>query len=171
MAIKEDQAIERLHRQGLRATGPRVAVLRLLGDARTPLSHSEVVEKLGETDCDPATVYRNLIRLTEAGLAEVVSRVDGTARYALVRQGEAHAHPHPHFLCTDCGQLSCLPAELTADVVVRGRWGPSLRQAKVQFQGSCPDCLAKRKDAEWPTRSRSPGRGRTGAHGHPGWPG
>ena len=115
-------------------------MLRVLSDAKTPLSHTEVLGQLGETDWDPATIYRNLIKLREAGVAKVVSRVEGIDRYALAGSGD-DAHQHPHFLCEDCGLVTCLPAELTTSMSIDGPWAASIQKAMIQLRGECPDCL------------------------------
>lgn len=132
-----------LKRKGLRVTAPRLAVLRLLGEGG-PLSHSEVLDRLGPTGWDQATIYRNLVRLTEVGITRVVSRADGMARYALIDADDAHQHPH--FLCEECGRVSCLPGELRPTTLAE-RWTESVRTASVQLRGECPDCLGARGSA------------------------
>jgi Fur family ferric uptake transcriptional regulator len=139
MSITKDQARALLKDRNLRATAPRLAVMRILADSDSPLSHSDVLERLGDTDWDPATIYRNLIKLRDAGIAPVVSRADGIARYVLVTSKEDH-HAHAHFVCDDCGQIACLPQALTASFSMKGPWAASIRKANVQLRGECPDC-------------------------------
>lgn len=139
MTLSDEQARALLRESGLRSTAPRVAVLRVLADADGPLSHSEVLAHLGDTDWDPATIYRNLVKLRDAELA-TVSRLAGIDRYALA--SEEGAHEHAHFVCDDCGRVACLPAELTAKLQIDGRWANSVRAASVQLRGECPECLA-----------------------------
>ena len=83
MSITMHEARKLLHESALRATAPRLAVLRVLAEAPGPLSHTEVLDRLGETAWDPSTIYRNLVKLREAGVAPVVSRAEGIDRYAL----------------------------------------------------------------------------------------
>ncbi len=144
--MTKDEARKLLRESALRATAPRLAVLRVLAEAPNPLSHSEVLEHLGETDWDPATIYRNLVKLRDAGVAAVVSRAGGIDRYALV-QAQGEGHQHPHFVCEDCGRVACLPAELTASMAVHGPWSASVQQATVQLRGECPDCLERPGEA------------------------
>lgn len=146
MSITKDEARKLLHENALRATAPRLAVLRVLAEAQNPLSHTEVLKRLGETDWDPATIYRNLVKLRDAGVALVVSRVEGIDRYALP-QAEGGGHCHPHFLCEDCGRIACLPAELTASLSMEGPWAASIQKASVQLRGQCPDCLRQANKA------------------------
>ncbi|MEZ4383327.1 MAG: Fur family transcriptional regulator [Nannocystaceae bacterium] len=141
MSITTEEGRALLREHGLRVTPPRLAVLRVLDAADAPLSHTEALEILGDTDWDPATIYRNLIKLRDAGLALVVSRAGGIDRYALASSRHQAAHQHPHFVCDDCGKIACLPAELTSSMSVEGRWSASVRSAMVQLRGECPECL------------------------------
>ena len=140
MSVHKDQIRALLSEHGLRATSPRLAVLQILHEAEKPLSHSEVLEKLGEIDWDPATIFRNLVKLREAGIAPVVSRLDGIDRYAL-KTSEGDAHQHPHFSCDDCGQLICLPGDITNTTALESAWAKAVQQASIQLRGQCPDCI------------------------------
>lgn len=143
MKRSQEKTRELLSEFGLRATAPRLAVLDVLMSTQLPLSHSEVLERLknlGKTDWDPATVYRNLVKLHEAGVAPIASRVDGIDRYAIA---STDGHQHPHFVCTDCGKVSCLPPNI-ATVSTRGAWAASVREATIQLRGECPDCRRAR---------------------------
>ncbi len=146
MSITKHKARKLLHESTLRVTAPRVAVLRVLAEAQNPLSHTEVLKRLGKADWDPATIYRNLVKLRDAGVAAVVSRAEGIDRYALAGAGDG-GHRHPHFVCEDCGRVACLPAELTASMSMDGLWAASIQKAMVQLQGECPDCLERADEA------------------------
>jgi Fur family ferric uptake transcriptional regulator len=139
-ARQEIQAI--LRGAGLRATQPRVAVLRELVGARSPLSHAEVAEALSADGFDRATVYRNLMDLTEAGLARRADIGDHVWRFELMRPSEAHEdEAHPHFICGECGAVSCLPEDAVS--VKPGRGTPRAlknRAVSVQVRGVCDSC-------------------------------
>lgn len=139
MSLSKQQARALLRGHGLRATVPRLRVVSLLSETQAPLSFTQVVEKLGDTDWDPATTFRNLVRLTEAGVATIVSRAEGMARYALVAQEGQERHEHPHFVCTKCGDVSCLPVHVVAHGEP-GPWSRAMSRASVQFKGVCPRC-------------------------------
>ncbi len=142
MRLTEKEARRLLQQTGLRATAPRLAVLRVLAAAKNPLSHSEVLAEIGNSDWDQATIYRNLVRLRDAGIAPVVSRAAGVDRYAFAHS-EADQHQHPHFICDYCGKVECLPADLTGSLAVPGRWETSVRTAMIELRGECPECLAR----------------------------
>lgn len=142
MAAELADTKQRLRELGLKATLPRLAVLQVLEQADRPLSHAEVVARLGslrpggaEASWDRATVYRNLVDLESVGLVRIASHAGGVSRYELARPRGAH----PHFVCDDCGIVACLPE---AEVVTKRNtpWNESLRSAEVQFVGRCPSC-------------------------------
>lgn len=127
---------------GLRTTTSRVAVLRRLLEASGPLSHAEMVELLQNEDFDPATVYRNLKDLSDAGLVARRDLGDHTWRFELVRAGsETHGRAHPHFLCEDCGTVACLDSSRVAIAA-----GPGAPRAigkggvEIQVKGRCDRC-------------------------------
>lgn len=131
-------AKQRIHDAGLRATAPRMAVLRLLARSSRPLSYSEVMGELGCDDWDQVTLYRNLLKLAEYDLARVASRVDGVTRYEY-RGKDDGPHAHPHFTCRTCGLVVCLPeATLAGEVAVS--WQQSVADAELQLLGECPSC-------------------------------
>ncbi|MFN3199534.1 MAG: Fur family transcriptional regulator [Bradymonadia bacterium] len=140
MNFTEDEVRKLLHERSLRVTAPRVAVLQVLANANNPLSHSEVLRQLGSTAWDPATIYRNLVKLRDAGVATVVNRAEGIDRYALV-EADGDDHCHPHFVCEVCGRIACLPTELTASMSIDGPWSASIKKAKIELRGQCPDCV------------------------------
>lgn len=138
----QEQARSLLRDHRLRVTAPRLAVLRVLAEASQPLSHNEVLERLGDTRWDPATIYRNLVKLRDAGVAPVVTRAEGIHRYALSGLADGDHHQHPHFYCETCGRVTCMPPELSAALAMTGPWGASVDKAMVQLHGECPECAS-----------------------------
>lgn len=132
----EVRALLKAH--GLRATRPRLAVVQALSESSEPLSCTEVIKASGDEHLTLATVYRNLVRLREEGVARVVSKAHGLDHYALAEA--SRVHEHPHFECVDCGETTCLPSEVSPALDVAGEWGESLRAATLHFHGTCPSC-------------------------------
>jgi Fur family transcriptional regulator, ferric uptake regulator len=133
------EAKKRIRDLGLRVTAPRLAVLQAVAEAERPLSHAEVVERLeSNVVLDRATVYRNLVALVGVKLLRVASHAGGICRYELATDDEHLAHPH--FLCDDCGVVSCLP-ETEVVTPKKAKWSRSLKQAEIQFVGRCPTCV------------------------------
>ena len=95
---------------GLRCTAARLTVLQHLMRSHGPETHAEVSDALADKGFDRATIYRNLTELTEAGLVARVELGDHVWRFEIKRHGKhgARGDDHPHFLCTTCGEVSCL---------------------------------------------------------------
>jgi Fur family ferric uptake transcriptional regulator len=138
--LGSEQLRDRLREKGLKCTGPRLAVLALVTSAESPLTHAEVVERLNDHGFDRATVYRNLIDLTEVGLLERTDLGDHVWRFELAKSGQ-HRNQHPHFVCSTCGDVVCLPPDAVTVTARRGspravRQG----QVEVQLRGMCDRC-------------------------------
>jgi Fur family ferric uptake transcriptional regulator len=137
-----DDLKTRLRDADLRATAPRLAVLRFLYEAPTPVSHAEIADKLAPEGWDRATVYRNLNDLTEAGIARKTDLGDHVWRFELLGDAHgAHADAHPHFVCDECGEVSCLPE---GSVEIKSTRGGPLRLKErvheIQLKGRCERC-------------------------------
>jgi Fur family ferric uptake transcriptional regulator len=130
-----------LRAAGLRSTAPRVAVLRHLTDVDRPLSHAQIFDALGSAGFDRATLYRNLMDLAETGLIGRTDLGDHVWRFEIRKQVAGHTIEHPHFVCTDCGTVSCLND--TSVRIARGNTSPrSLggRDVAVQLRAICDAC-------------------------------
>lgn len=135
---------DRLRASGLRATGPRLAVLEVLGAEAHPLTHAEIEERLCGENIDRATLYRNLNVLVDSGIARAIPRSDGVTCFELSGTANGKPDTHPHFVCNDCGTIECLPGEVMPLIAMDSRWASSMASANVQFQGTCPDCIDQR---------------------------
>jgi Fur family ferric uptake transcriptional regulator len=136
-----DELKDLLRSHDLRATAPRLAVLRCLHEASTPASHAEIAEKLAPEGWDRATVYRNLNDLSDASIARRTDVGDHVWRFELVREGAEHGDAHPHFVCDECGVVACLPEGSVEIKATRG--GPvrlKERVHEIQLKGRCERC-------------------------------
>ncbi|MCX7403665.1 MAG: transcriptional repressor [Planctomycetia bacterium] len=108
--LAHDAVKARIRAVGLRCTAARLTVMQHLMAASGPETHAEVSDALADRSFDRATIYRNLTELTEAKLVTRVELGDHVWRFELKRPGKAgsHGEDHPHFLCTKCGEVSCL---------------------------------------------------------------
>ena len=129
-----------LRAAGLRATASRISVLRELRRASRPMSHAEVVELLDGEPWDRATLYRNLVDLAHAGLAQKVELGDRVWRFHSGQAAQHDAAIHPHFICTECGDVRCLP-DVSVNIPRRGV-PRSLKghSVEVQLRGVCDTC-------------------------------
>jgi Fur family ferric uptake transcriptional regulator len=112
-----------------------------LREARVPLSHAEVAARLAEQGFDKATVYRNLVELAEAGIVSRFELGDHVWRFEWRDHSSERYMEHPHFLCLDCGEISCL-----TDVTVNISPSPGSKRSRladvseVLLKGRCDRC-------------------------------
>jgi Fur family ferric uptake transcriptional regulator len=123
---------ERLRDAGLRATRPRIAILRWLDDHPGHHAADRIVER---TALPRATVYHALGQLSDAGVVLTVGTADGVSRY------ETAADAHHHFTCRVCGRIvdvACVVDD--APCIHATVPGAVVEQADVTFRGVCQDC-------------------------------
>jgi Fur family transcriptional regulator, ferric uptake regulator len=131
----------RIRSTGLRCTAARFTVLRHLNQAETPLSHAEVADALAGHGFDRATIYRNLIELAEVGVRSRVELGDHVWRFEMRGEGRDHQNDHPHFLCVECGEVSCLNNVSVTVKPPRGtKRGFFGEVTEVLLKGRCNDC-------------------------------
>ena len=126
---------------GLRATPARVAVLGVLRDGDAPMTHGEVADRLDGRGWDRATIFRNLVALVDAGFVRRTDVGDHVWRFEPLVVGGHARHEHAHFLCTGCGEVTCMP-ELELKLPRGGQVPQSVRSrsVEVQLRGLCDEC-------------------------------
>jgi Fur family transcriptional regulator, ferric uptake regulator len=130
----------RLRQFGLRCTDARLAVLEELQRSTSPLSHAELAQALAPLEFDRATVYRNLMELSESGLVARLDLGDHVWRFEL-RRDDPEAVEHPHFLCTECGEVSCLDGvEIRVKSAPRQKGSSVGKVTEVLLKGLCSRC-------------------------------
>lgn len=124
---------------GLRATPARIATLKLLHGATSPLTHAEVAEELQDLGVDKATVFRNLNDMATNGLLRRTELGDRVWRFELIAEDDGHNSAHPHFVCVDCGTVSCMDEiKLTAGSI---RTSQEIGEVtEILLRGHCNDC-------------------------------
>ena len=135
-----------LRKQGLRATAPRMAVLMTLHERQGPMTHEQVMEVLPGV-FDKASIWRILADLAEGGVLRRMDLGDRIWRYELLDACRAVTDDHPHFLCEDCGEVSCLPP---LQVWAPDGGLPDVLQGadfRVRIMGRCAGCSVARGTA------------------------
>lgn len=124
---------------GLRATPARIATLKLLHEATSPLTHAEVAEELQSLGVDKATVFRNLNDMATAGILRRTELGDRVWRFEMMAGDDGHGSAHPHFVCVDCGAVSCMDEiKLTAGSMrLSEEFG---EVTEILLRGHCNDC-------------------------------
>lgn len=90
-----------------------------------------------------ATVYRTLLLLVEAGVAQQRHFNDGMSRFEI-----NSAHHHDHLICTECGKIVEFENDMieTLQVQTAKKYKFSLTGHKMELYGVCKDCQRKTKE-------------------------
>ena len=135
---------------GLRCTAARLAVMQHLVDTVGPRTHAEVAAALAKRGFDRATIYRNLTELTEAKLVARVELGDHVWRFEVRRPHGAGGEDHPHFVCTTCGEVSCLD---DVDVAITPKPGAAGRRPAGKTAGKGATAAGRGQRADGGIRS------------------
>jgi Fur family ferric uptake transcriptional regulator len=144
--VDTERLEERLRAAGLRATVPRIAVLRVLAESRDHPRVDQVIERVRARGVPISTqaAYDVCEALHRVALARRIEPAGSPARYE-ARVGDNHHH----LVCRGCGttaDVDCAvgvaPCLQPADAA-----GFAVDEAEVTFWGLCPDCQTTREVA------------------------
>jgi len=128
--------LQNLDRLGLRKTKARLAILLTLDTVGKPLSAPELSEKLSQFD--RVTIYRELSRLTEAGLTKEAWLGGKAVSYVLAEDGHRHLA-----VCLTCGRVENIEFPNVADckeAVVEKQTGFKIAKHNTEYFGYCQRC-------------------------------
>ncbi len=130
-----------LREKGLKATKGRLEVLKILKEARRPMSAAQVFRETPKDMCASlSTVYRILNQLTEADILQASLEQDESTYYEY--RNEEHRH---YIVCSRCGKLAPIddcPLDALEKHILRST-GYTITGHRFQLEGICPDCLKK----------------------------
>ncbi|MEC9094210.1 MAG: transcriptional repressor, partial [Planctomycetota bacterium] len=88
---------------------------------------------------DKATVFRNLNDMASAGLIRRTELGDHVWRFEAINGHDHHSSNHPHFICIDCGNVSCIDqVKLTKSSV---QFSKTIGEVtEILLRGHCNDC-------------------------------
>lgn len=142
---------------GLKPTKARLAVLNIIAEANSALSHPEILERLsGQKEIDRVTIYRVLDWLTEHALIHKIAGAGdkrawkfqlSQPRFASVMSPQpplgmlAHSdHHHAHLHCQVCGKVTCvheLEPHFSPNVLAQYQ----VSAVDINIKGICADCV------------------------------
>ncbi len=110
-------------------------VLGVLAEQRCHLTAEEILQRVD--GIGTATVYRALDHLTDIGKIRRLSLGKKSAVYEYVRE------PHAHFVCSRCGRVYDVEADLSGMVREAAKCcGHQTGWTEVTAHGVCGDCMA-----------------------------
>jgi len=134
--MPEDQMIDVLQEQGLRATPQRRAVWAAFESGRSGhLTADEVLQRARRVvpEVSRATVYNALSEFVTAGL---LSPIEGSGSQLY----DPNLTPHHHFRCRVCARLFDVHLADLGRLALAER-DFVVERASVRFEGRCPSCV------------------------------
>ncbi len=128
----------------LKRTEPRRVILDALFRADKPQTADEIVAAIGRSCPNKVTVYRTLESMIGAGLVHKAFIAARTWHFEMADRC-TESQCHPHFVCTDCGQMSCLPGA-SVPMATKTPDGFIVYRQQVRLEGLCPGCGGRAKD-------------------------
>ncbi len=127
----------------MRITSQREIILEELQRLKTHPTADELYEVVKKRlpRISIATVYRNLERLSEAGMIHKLEYGGRQKRF------DGDTSPHSHVVCVRCGRISDVETRddmEILDIVVDSK-GYQILKCGVQFEGICPFCQERSK--------------------------
>ncbi|MBD2868283.1 Fur family transcriptional regulator [Paenibacillus arenilitoris] len=123
-------------------TVQRKAIYEVVQHAHDHPTAADVIDRLRDKGFNFAygTVYNSLRYLTDAGLIRELKLGEAVSRY------DARTEEHQHIVCTGCGRVDEVMAELPKGWLERvaGETNYTIEHAQVVLEGVCESCKAKR---------------------------
>ena len=150
--MNEEKVKDLLREKGLKVTSQRLMVLNILsahGDEHLTVEEIYDLAKEESPEIGLATIYRTVQVLLELHVIEKVTFDDGFARYELNGEETGSGHRHHHAICTQCGKVYSLEADLldTLEKQVFESLGFEVTDHEVKLYGLCSACRRKAQNA------------------------
>lgn len=131
---------QRLRKAGLKATRPRLLVLKLLCELGGHRSVDEIVQELHvrATPLPRASVYNVIEIFMRKGLVMLADAGPGPALYEICNAW------HHHFICLKCGKVMDVPCvKGEKPCLLPDRIPGIVEETQIIFRGYCLQCLPK----------------------------
>lgn len=136
-----DRAAQACAQRGAQLTELRRHVLRLILEAKGPLSAYQLLDRLKQTrkGAVPATVYRALEFLMEHHLIHRVARLNAFIACA----DDVHEHPAQFLICSQCGTVTEIEDRGATKALEHAaqREGFHPGDAVIEIEGTCAACF------------------------------
>jgi len=131
-----------LRSAGFKATPGRLALLETLAKAKKPLPVDDILASMKRVSPDPATVYRALKELKDAGVIRHVDFQHGHAHYELGGQTDHH-----HLVCIKCEKVEdftgCDFEAIRKAALRQSKEFKEVKEHALELFGLCKSCSRK----------------------------
>lgn len=103
-AQRLEKLVSRSREKGLKLTPQRLVIFKILAESNRHLTVDEIYQeaRVEHPMLSPATVYRNVEQMADAGLLNQLELSGASMRY------DTNLEEHHHFVCNKCGKVSDL---------------------------------------------------------------
>lgn len=122
----------------LRKTKSITLLLDAFEKGSDAISTVDLIERL-QHKINKTTIYRNLEKLEDKGVLHSFLGKNAIRWYAKCNNCTSRAHKdvHPHFQCLNCGNVDCLPFEMSLPKIPNRK----VETSQILIQGTCENCL------------------------------
>lgn len=135
------QTVDRCRNLGLRRTKALEQLVATLLENPRPMTLAELATSPRLSDqCDKATVFRLLQRLTEKGIVRRLGLHERAAYFTLLLPGRHQ----DYLICTECGSIEAVQAPCPVHALeeeIRTKSGYRNLYHELEFFGTCPACV------------------------------
>jgi Fur family ferric uptake transcriptional regulator len=141
--------VDRMRMGGIRVTGPRRAIARVLEESEEHLDVEQITERAKKLDpsVHRATVYRTLGLFKALGLVDELDllHLRGDRHYYEVRTGGDHGH----VICTTCNKVTEPEGEALERMrkALGDQTGYRINFVRLEVGGTCPSCQQKEEQS------------------------
>lgn len=140
MKVITQETVDRCRAVGLRRTKALEELIRTLLESDRPMTLAELAasERLSD-QCDKATVFRLLQRLSSHGIVRRLGLHERAAYFTLLVPGK-HSD---YLICTGCGSIESIKAPCPVHQLedeIREKTGFRNLYHELEFFGLCPKC-------------------------------
>lgn len=141
MARPDQDTIKKILKDhGLRLTKAREQILGEYLTSKKPLSIFDFKKKKVFSSWDESSIYRNITKLEEAGLIQIVPSSKDIKLYEFAPK-KGHHHHH-HIICISCDSVECL-TDCGIDEQLKKmakKVGFTMKGHTLELTGLCSDC-------------------------------
>lgn len=125
---------EILHKNNLKGTAARVAILNTIIDSEAPLSESDIKKRIHEVD--RVTFYRSIKSLLETNIIQGMITQGKIIKYTFCHENHS-SETAVQFYCTECQKLTDVEIEAQIPVVPQGY---TEKTCSITITGICKAC-------------------------------
>lgn len=139
--VMEKDTLIILRESGLKATTPRVAILKVFAKNHLPINAEHIYQKVKISGINEATVYRTLLSFEEKNIIKRIDLRKDSLYYELA------GHHHHHMICIECGTIedfeTCKIGSISKDLLEHSKKFALIKDHSLELFGICKACDRK----------------------------